>query len=188
MTLLFRLIIRSHPMSIKAIFLDRDGVINKEVGYLHKFEDFEFISGIFKSCKYFQSLGYEIIILTNQSGIGRGYYTEGDFLRLNKWMLDQFFLNKINILDVYYCPHRPEDNCNCRKPKPGMFLAAKEEHGIDMDKSWMIGDKEADIQAAFHAGITNTILVKSGHQIDEISSKSKYILDSVINSESVIRN
>jgi len=175
-------------MSIKAIFLDRDGVINKEVGYLHKVEDFEFIRGVFKSCNYFQSLGYEIIILTNQSGIGRGYYTEDDFLRLNDWMLDQFSLKKINILDVYYCPHGPEDNCNCRKPKPGMFLAAKEEHDINMDKSWMIGDKEADIKAALHAGISNTILVKSGHRIDEISSESKYIIDSIINSESVIKN
>ena len=175
-------------MDKKAIFLDRDGVINKEVGYLHKIEDFEFINGVFESCRYFQSIGYEIIIITNQSGISRGFYTRRDFEKVNKWMLGQFSHEGVNILDVYFCPHGPEDKCNCRKPKPGMFLDAKEEHHIDMKKSWMIGDKEADIQAAHRAGITNTILVKSGHKIDEISSKSKYILDSITDSRNLVKN
>ena len=166
-------------MSTKTIFLDRDGVINKEVGYLHKIEDFKFIEGVFDSCLYFQSIGYQIIIVTNQSGIDRGYYGESDFHIVNNWMLKQFKNQGIEILDVFYCPHGPESNCDCRKPKPGMFNQARDKHNIDMGDSWMIGDKEADITAANAAGIENTVLVKSGHAIDERNSNAKFILDSI---------
>lgn len=164
---------------MKIVFLDRDGVINKEVGYLHKVADFEFIEGVFDACQYFQSLGYQVIIVTNQSGIERGYYTEEDFHIVTDWMLKQFKHNGIEVLDVFYCPHGPESDCSCRKPKPGMFIQADGKHHIDMSNSWMIGDKEADIQAANSAGISNTILVKSGHEINEESSKAKFILDSI---------
>ena len=164
---------------MKVVFLDRDGVINKEVGYLHKVDDFEFIDGVFASCLNFQSLGYQMIIVTNQSGIGRGYYDESDFHQLTKWMLAQFKQHGVNILDVFFCPHGPESDCDCRKPKPGMFLQANNKYDIDMKNSWMIGDKEADIQAANSAGISNTVLVKSGHQINEKTSKAKFILDSI---------
>ena len=90
-------------MPIKTIFLDRDGVINKEIHYLHKIDDFEFIDGIFDACLYFQSLGYKIIIITNQSGISRGYYTESDYQKITQWMLYQFKYKNINILDVFHC-------------------------------------------------------------------------------------
>ena len=166
-------------MTIKTIFLDRDGVINKEINYLHKIEDFEFINGIFEACQYLESLNYKIIITTNQSGISRGYYTESDFQKITKWMLSQFNNNNIYILDVIHCPHLPSDFCDCRKPKPGMLLSAETKHNIDMENSWMIGDKENDIQAANNAGIINTILVKSGHNVDEFNSKSKFTLDSI---------
>ena len=92
-------------MAIKTIFLDRDGVVNKEVRYLYRLSDFEFIDGIFDACLYFQKLGYEIVIVTNQSGIARGYYNENDYLKLTEWMLSQFNDNGINILDTFYCPH-----------------------------------------------------------------------------------
>ena len=175
-------------MAIKTIFLDRDGVINKEVGYLHKIEDFKFIDGVFDACLYFQSLGYQLIIVTNQSGIGRGYYNEDDFHIINNWMLEKFSKKDINILDVFFCPHGPESNCSCRKPKSGMFNRANDKHSIDMQNSWMIGDKEADIQAANAAGIQNTILVKSGHAIDEKNSNAKFILDSINQVKEVISN
>lgn len=174
-------------MTIKTIFLDRDGVINKEVGYLHKIKDFEFIDGVFNACLYFQSLGYQIIIITNQSGIGRGYYHEDDFHKVNDWMLEQFKRRGINILSVLFCPHGPESTCDCRKPKPGMFLQANDQYDIDIEKSWMIGDKETDIEAANTAGIQNTILVKSGHIINEVSSKSRFILDSIKQVKTVIK-
>jgi len=175
-------------MAIKTIFLDRDGVINKEVHYLHKIEDFEFIDGVFKICQYLNMLGYEIIIITNQSGISRGYYNETDFEILSNWMVDEFKKNDIKILDIFHCPHSPESNCKCRKPKPGMLLAAKDKYNIDMQNSWLIGDKEDDIIAAKNSDITNTILVKSGHKINEIDSHAKYILESINETNQVIIN
>ena len=173
-------------MPIKTIFLDRDGVINKEVNYLHKIDDFEFIDGTFKTCLYFQNLGYKIIIITNQSGISRQYYNENDYQIITNWMKSQFNKNGINLLDVFHCPHLPNSNCNCRKPKPGMLLQAKNKYNIDMQKSWLIGDTENDIIAANNASITNTILVKSGHKINEEESNAKYILESIHESIQVI--
>ena len=174
-------------MTIKTIFLDRDGVINKEINYLHKIEDFEFINGVFEACQYLESLNYKIIITTNQSGISRGYYTESDFQKITKWMLNQFNNNNIDILDVIHCPHLPSDFCDCRKPKPGMLISAKNKHSINMKKSWMIGDSERDITAANLAGIKNTILVRSGHKTDEFESNSMFFLDSIGQANQVIK-
>jgi len=175
-------------MTIRTIFLDRDGVINKEINYLYKIEDFEFIEGVFETFKYFINNNYQIIIVTNQSGISRGYYSEAEYNILNNWMLEQFKKNNISILDVLHCPHLPDSNCNCRKPKPGMIIAAKDKFNIDMKNSWLIGDKEVDIEAANNAGILNTILVRSGHKINAANSKAKYILDSIHQANKVIIN
>ena len=166
-------------MEIKTIFLDRDGVINTDIGYLYKISEFEFIEGIFEVCSHFHNLGYKIIIISNQSGIGRGYYSENDFLMLNNWMLTQFENNNISILDTFYCPHTPESLCKCRKPKPGMFLEAKNKYNINMEKSWMIGDRETDIKAANLSGISNTILVKTGYHKDKSNSSSKFFSNSI---------
>jgi len=173
-------------MSIKSIFLDRDGVINKDISYLHKIDDFEFITGVFEACRHFESLNYELIIVTNQSGIARQLYTENDYQVITKWMINQFKKNDVNILDVFHCPHGPNSNCICRKPKPGMFIDAQIRYNIDMENSWMIGDNEIDISAANSAGITKTILVKSGHKVDETESNSKYIIESIYQSNNII--
>ena len=173
-------------MSKKAIFLDRDGVVNKEVNYLNNIDDFEFINGIFDSCLHFLDLGYEIIIITNQSGIDRGYLSINDYKNITQWMTKQFQEKNIKILDIFYCPHKPESKCKCRKPRPGMLIEAKTKHNINMNQSWMIGDKENDIQAANSAGINNTILVKSGHIIDQFNSNAKFILDSIKESKKII--
>jgi D-glycero-D-manno-heptose 1,7-bisphosphate phosphatase len=174
-------------MSIKTIFLDRDGVINKEVNYLSRINDFEFIDGVFEACKHFQNLGYAIIIITNQSGIGRGYYSENDYQILTKWMLSKFNKQNIEILDIFYCPHSPNNQCDCRKPKSRMFEIAKNKYMIDMKKSWSIGDKETDIEASNLSGILNTILVRSGHKIQASNSKAKYFLDSIHESIKIIK-
>jgi D-glycero-D-manno-heptose 1,7-bisphosphate phosphatase len=174
-------------MAIKTIFLDRDGVINKEVNYLYEIKNFKFIDGVFEACQYFQKLNYEIIIVSNQSGIARGYFKESDYIKLNKWMINQFEQKKISILDTFYCPHGPDSKCKCRKPQPGMFLEAEQAHNISMQDSWMIGDKESDILAAKNAGIFNTILVRSGHSIDVSNSSSTYIINSIKDSKGFIK-
>jgi D-glycero-D-manno-heptose 1,7-bisphosphate phosphatase len=173
-------------MTIKTIFLDRDGVINLEKNYLHKIDDFEFISGVFNACNYYENLGYKIIIVTNQSGISRGYYSAEDYEILTNWMINQFKSRKIEILDTFHCPHSPNDKCKCRKPMPGMLLEAQKKYRINMANSWLIGDKEEDIIAAHNSGINNTIIVRSGHKIDELNSKAKYILNSIDESVKVI--
>lgn len=153
----------------KALFLDRDGVINVEVNYLHKKEDFIFIKGIFELCKYYQDLGYCIIVVTNQSGIARGYYSELDFEILTTWMIDQFREHDITITAVYHCPHHPEITglCECRKPEPKMLLDAQKKFSLDMNNSLLVGDKERDIIAGINAGLKETYL------FDETKSVTK---------------
>jgi D-glycero-D-manno-heptose 1,7-bisphosphate phosphatase len=172
---------------LNIVFLDRDGIINKDKNYVFKKEDFEFVEGIFTSCKHFQKLGYGIIVITNQSGIYRGYYSKNDFHVLTKWMVNEFSNNGINILDIFFCPHGPNSICNCRKPKPGMFLEAKLKHNVDIANSWMIGNKETDIKAAYKAGITNTILVKTNHDNGEYRYKPKYIIKSMSEATKIIK-
>ena len=159
----------------KALFLDRDGVINIEKNYLYKIEDFEFVDGVFEALLYAQSLGYKIFIITNQSGINRGYYSDDDFHILTNWMIDSFKEHHIDILDIQYCPHTPDENCNCRKPKTGMIDNILTHYNIDLEKSWLIGDKFSDIQCAKNANIKNTIQVRSGHTFDK--SEADFIID-----------
>lgn len=143
---------------MKALFLDRDGVINVDHGYVSKIENFTFIDGIFELCKKAILNGYEIIVVTNQTGIALKKYSLDDFLTVNKYMLDIFKNNGINILDVFYCPHNPNDNCFCHKPNPGMILEAQKKYNIDLDKSIIIGDKESDCLAGYNAKVKNIYL------------------------------
>lgn len=168
----------------KAVFIDRDGVINVEKNYLYKIEDFEFIEGVFESLKSFQKLGYKLFIITNQSGIARGYYTLDDFKTLTKWMLEQFEEKDIIVSDVQLCPHGPNDDCNCRKPKTGMIDSILQEHEIDLKNSWLIGDKESDIKCAKNAGIAHTIQVKSGHDFE--TSMAEHVCESIKEAKAII--
>jgi D-glycero-D-manno-heptose 1,7-bisphosphate phosphatase len=158
----------------KAIFLDRDGVINTDHAYVHKIDHFEFIEGVFASCRHFIAKGYLLVIVTNQSGIGRGYYTEQDFATLTDWMTEQFAEQHIPIAKVYFCPHHPKNAlpdylmaCDCRKPQPGMLHQAIEEFDIDVNQSMIVGDKVSDIQAGAAAGVKRKILVRSGQAFSE---------------------
>jgi len=173
-------------MTIKTIFLDRDGVINKDNNYVYKVVDFEFITGIFDLCLYLKDLGYEIVIVTNQSGIARGFFNETQYQTLTNWILTQFKNKQINILDILHCPHGPKSECNCRKPMPGMFLQAKTKYNINMQKSWMIGDSERDIIAANLAGIENTILVTAPPKKVGGKTQAKFVTNSINNSREII--
>ena len=135
----------------KAIFLDRDGTINVEKHYLYRQEDFEFLPGAVNALKLLQDAGYLLIIITNQSGIARGYYSEEDFLQLNQWMIDTLKGQGVLITDVYYCPHlqnatieKYRKNCDCRKPKLGLFEEAIYDYDINLADSYAIGDKIRD--------------------------------------------
>lgn len=184
-----------NPEYKKALFLDRDGVVNVDHGYVSNPKDFEFIHGVFDACKQFQIAGYQIVIITNQSGIGRGYYTEQEFEELSAWMIEQFKLNGVDITAVYHCPHHPTKanppyllQCDCRKPNPGMLFQAMHELRLDPESSIMIGDKPSDIQAAKNAGIKQRFLVNSGQSLttedsaladgtfDDLASAAKHIL------------
>jgi D-glycero-D-manno-heptose 1,7-bisphosphate phosphatase len=151
----------------KALFLDRDGTINVEKHYVYKLQDFEFRDGIFELVQNFSLRGYLIIVITNQAGIARGYYTADDFHLLNNWMIDQFRQRGIEITKVYFCPHHPDitGECNCRKPNPGMLLAAKSEFNLDLSLSVLIGDKESDIQAGLNAHVGTNYLIKETGQV-----------------------
>ncbi len=160
-----------------ALFLDRDGVINVEKNYLYKKEDFEFIEGIFDLCRFFQDKGYKIFVVTNQSGIARGFYSEEDFLELTKWMETEFAKRGIKIERTYYCPHHPDftEECECRKPKPGMLLHAAKEFGINLENSVLVGDKQIDIDAAYNAGLKKAYLFdgKQIRNLKEIIQKER---------------
>jgi D-glycero-D-manno-heptose 1,7-bisphosphate phosphatase len=150
----------------RAVFLDRDGIINVDHDYVSHIKNFEFIPTIFDICKLYQSTGYRLFIITNQSGIGRGYYTETDFFTLTDWMIKQLEEKQIFIQKVYHCPHhvlstdsRYSMDCSCRKPKPGMIENAVKEFSIDVSGSILIGDKITDVQAGISAGIGLNLLI-----------------------------
>jgi len=146
-------------LKTKALFLDRDGVINIDKGYVYKKEEFEFCDGVFETLRYAKELGYLLIVVTNQSGISRGYYTQEEFETLTAFMIDEFQKEGITIDKVYHCPHHPDSGCECRKPKPGMLLKAKEEFDIDLDSSVMIGDKKSDVEVAKNAGVKTKVFI-----------------------------
>ena len=170
----------------KALFLDRDGVINKEKNYLYKIEDFEFIDGVFETCRYFQDKGYLIIIITNQAGIARGKYTEDDYEVLTSWMTNQFERENIKVSKVYHCPHHPDfsGECGCRKPNIGMLLEAQKDFDVDLSASILVGDKNTDIEAGVKFGVRQNYLIRTGHKIGE----NKFSVDILENLTSLIKD
>jgi len=147
--------------SARALFLDRDGVINVDREYVHRVDQFEFMPGIFKLARFsVQDLGWLLIVITNQSGIGRGYFDEAEYLTLTEWMCERFRREHAKISKVYHCPFHPEHGIgeyrvdhDWRKPKPGMILQAASEFDLDLSRCAMMGDKISDIKAAAAAGI-----------------------------------
>lgn len=170
-----------------AVFLDRDGVINIDHGYVHQVDDFEYIDGVFEACAELKQMGYKLAVVTNQSGIARGRYTEEQFHRLTEWMDWNFADKGVELDGIYYCPHHSDKgigeykiDCDCRKPKPGMLNSAAQFLEIDLSASVMVGDKRDDMLAAKAAGVPTRILVRTGKEVtDEAVAAATVVLDSI---------
>ena len=157
---------------MKVAFIDRDGVINKEVGYLHRVDDFEYTYNCVVGLKSLIDSGFALIVVTNQAGIAKGLYSVNDFEMLMSWMTADLARYGIRFKDILFCPHHPDGvveqystKCEFRKPSPGMFLHARNLYEIDMKSSIVIGDKLTDIQAGKRAGVGRAFLVESGHAV-----------------------
>lgn len=170
----------------KALFLDRDGVINEDYDYVYRLEDFHFKLDIFELCQYAIEKGYLIFIITNQAGIARGYYSERDFWRLTKWMLGEFRKHNCEISKVYYCPYHPDFGNSkykrispFRKPGPGMILKAAKRYHVDLSNSVLIGDQITDLEAGLNAGITKNLLILNQNKKRESIPDSVFLINSL---------
>lgn len=183
-------------MPSKALFLDRDGVINKDLGHVHKKEDFVFLNDIFELASCAKKYGYLLIVITNQAGIGKGLYTENDFKILNKWMIEQFELRDIEISKVYFSPYHPKGvitkykkNHFSRKPQPGMIYDAKKEFNINLNDSILIGDKESDIEAGISASVgTNIFLINKNYDLPKLKPNRYYSVKKLIDAKKFLKD
>ena len=156
----------------RAVFIDRDGVITEDIGYVHKVEDFKLVRNAAEGLRLLK--GFKLFIVTNQSGIGRGYFKFEDFLDYNNRVLEELRKNEIKIEKTYACPHAPEDNCRCRKPKSKMIKDAQKEFDIDLSKSFMIGDKKIDIQMGHNAGCKSVLVLTGSGMKEKENAKADY--------------
>jgi D-glycero-D-manno-heptose 1,7-bisphosphate phosphatase len=155
-----------------AVFLDRDGVINVDHGYVSTWEQFEFLAGVPEALRELQDAGYLLIVVSNQSGIGRGYYSESDLHTLNQAIAEHLDSTLgVTLSGFYHCPHHPTEaeggfrqQCDCRKPAPGMIQQAVLDHGIDVKTSLLVGDKDSDIEAGRAAGVARLFKVVDSAQ------------------------
>lgn len=173
----------------RVAFLDRDGVINFDHGYVYRIEDFQFIPGVLEGLKTLQAHGFDLVIFTNQSGIGRGYYTESQLQTLHQWLLERLAHEGIHVLKIYYCPHHPQakldayrQSCHCRKPAPGMLLQAQQELDIDLKASIVFGDKISDCEAGQKAGCTYRVLLATNGQapLPRLTSPATHVAHSLM--------
>ncbi len=160
----------------RAVFLDRDGTINVEKEYLHRIEDFAFIPGAPQAIRLLNDAGFYVVVVTNQSGVARGYYDEAAVERLHRYMDGELAHFGARVDAYYFCPHHPKHGsglhsreCACRKPLPGMLIQAAADLGVDLTASWIIGDKLADVEAGLRAGC-RPLLVRTGYGSAEESN------------------
>lgn len=150
------------PESIPAVFLDRDGTINRDVGYLSKLEKLYLYHGAAKAIKLFSQLGFKVIVVSNQSGIGRGFVKKIELQKINRRLTEQLAKKGARIDAFYICPHLPEDGCSCRKPKIGLIKKAAKDFNLDLPRSYLIGDKLSDIEMGRNGKFKEAILVRTG--------------------------
>ncbi len=177
-----------------AVFLDRDGTLNVDYGYVWEISRFQFIEGVIEACLQLQQLGYALVLVTNQSGIARGYFSEAQFHTLNDWMTQILAQHGVQLAATYYCPHHPEgrgvyrQHCHCRKPQPGLLWTAQQHLSLDLAHSYFVGDTVTDLQAATAAGIGTKVLVRSGHRITpQAVAQANWVLDTLAALPAAIR-
>ncbi|MBU0980350.1 MAG: HAD family hydrolase [Nanoarchaeota archaeon] len=178
------------------VFLDRDGTIIEDKGFLSKKEEIMFLPNSIGGLKMLASLGLKLVIITTQSGIARGYFTEEDLHKLNEHLLAELKKHGIEIDRIYYCPHHPvhgkgkyKKKCRCRKPDTGMIEQAQQELDIDLAKSYLIGDKSIDIQMGMNAGV-KTILVKTGYAGKEegfTEVEPDYVVEDLLEAAKIVK-
>lgn len=144
----------------KAVFIDRDDTINRDVPYCSHPEDFKLLPGVGEGIKFLKENGFKIIIITNQSGIARGYFTKETLDRIHDRMRSDLAGYGASVDAIYYCPHHPDEGCDCRKPKPKMIFEAARDFDINIAQSYVIGDSEADIEMGNKAGCKKSLKVK----------------------------
>ncbi|OOF44114.1 D-glycero-beta-D-manno-heptose-1,7-bisphosphate 7-phosphatase [Rodentibacter trehalosifermentans] len=178
----------------KAIFLDRDGTLNIDYGYVHEIDHFKFIEGAIEALQELKTMGYLLVLVTNQSGIARGYFSEKQFLQLTEWMDWSLAEQGVDFDGIYYCPHHPsgegeyKENCDCRKPKSGMLLQAIKELKIDPARSVMVGDKTDDLRAGMGAKVKTNVLIRTGKSVTEEGIQlADYVLDSIVDLPRILK-
>src|SRR3989338_5378429 len=169
----------------KAVIFDRDGVLVEDIGYHHRIEDFKLIPNAIEGLKLLK--GYLLIIATNQSGIGRGYYTMKNFENFNSHLIHELKKHNIKIEKIYVCPHKPEDNCECRKPKAKLIKDAEKEFNIDLNKSFMIGDKKIDVEMGHKAGCKSILVLTGNGMKEKENSNADYVARDLIDAAKWIR-
>jgi len=173
----------------KAIFLDRDGTINvNKPEYVHRVEDFKFKENAIKGLKELSKSEYKLFIITNQSGVARGYFSKDQLKKLNSWLLRRLSREGIEIEKIYYCPHHPDftESCNCRKPQIGMLIRAVKEYGINLSKSWLIGDSEKDIIMARSANLKS---IKIGKRVNrKLKLEPNYYAKDLLEASGIVLN
>lgn len=158
----------------RAVFLDRDGTLNLDTGYVHKREDWQWLPGVLDALARLSAAGWKLVVVSNQSGIGRGYFSRHDLDQLEAWLNNELAKNGIAMAGWYYCPHAPEDNCACRKPKPGMLLEAAKNLRLDLPRSWMIGDRLRDVAAGIGADCRAGLILNNKYPDEAAACREKF--------------
>ncbi|HWO02933.1 MAG TPA: D-glycero-beta-D-manno-heptose 1,7-bisphosphate 7-phosphatase [Blastocatellia bacterium] len=182
-----------NPQSSPAIFIDRDGTINEDLGYISRPDDLLIYPGVAEAVRLVNKAGLKTIVVTNQSGVARGFYSEDDLREIHNRMISELQKEDARIDAVYYCPHHPDygdelyrKDCECRKPRPGMLYAAAREHNIDLARSFVIGDKASDINLAANAGARGA-LVLTGYGKETLAHQVRWPCEPDFVADSLLR-